>query len=80
MILEPGKTYDIDYLYDWTAGTFTLTVSDDLGPLKFISGPVTGPVWTKNKTWTLLLSEAPREGHAPTLGWDYSDLVIEWRP
>ena len=32
VILEPGEVYDIDYLYDWTAGTFTLTVSDALGP------------------------------------------------
>jgi hypothetical protein len=80
LILEPGQLYGIDYLYDWTAGTFTLTISDALGPIKFISGPATGPVWTKNKIWTILFSEAPREGHAPTLGWIYSDLVIEWRP
>ena len=68
VFLEPGKTYGIDYLYDWTAGTFTLTISDDLGPIKFISGPATGPVWTKNKAWTILFSEPPREGHAPTPG------------
>ncbi len=80
VFLEPGQDYGIDYLYDWTAGTFTLTVSDALGPIKFISGPTTGPVWTKNKTWTILFSEAPREGHAPNLGWIYTDLVIEWRP
>jgi hypothetical protein len=79
-ILEPGKVYEFDYLYDWPAGTFTLTVSDELGPYRVIIGPATGPVWTKNKTWRLLLSEAPREGHAPILGWMYSDLVIEWRP
>jgi hypothetical protein len=79
-ILEPGKVYAFDYLYDWVAGTFTLTISDALGPYKVIAGPATGPVWTKNKIWTLLLSEAPREGHAPNLGWKYSDLLIEWRP
>ena len=70
VILEPGEQYDFDYVYDWTAGTFTLTVSDDLGPFKIISGPVTGPVWTQNQPWTLLLSEQPREGHAPLLGLD----------
>jgi hypothetical protein len=78
--LEPGKVYAFDYLYDWPAGRFTLTISDELGPYRIISGPATGPVWTKNNTWKLLLSEVPREGHAPILGWMYSDLVIEWRP
>jgi hypothetical protein len=79
-ILEPGKVYDFDYLYDWPAGTFTLTISDEVGPYRIITGPATGPVWTLNKSWRLLLSEAPREGHAPILGWTYSDLVIQWRP
>jgi hypothetical protein len=80
VVLQPGTVYRFDYLYDWPGGAFTLTISDDLGPLRIITGPATGPVWTKNKTWTLLLSEAPREGHVPNLGWEYSDLVIEWRP
>jgi hypothetical protein len=79
-LLEPGKVYTFDYLYDHPNGTFTLTVSDDLGPLKIIKGPTTGPVWTRHKTWTLLLSEAPREGHAPNYGWKYSDLVITLTP
>ena len=79
-ILEPGKVYTFDYLYDHPNGTFTLTVSDNLGPVKIITGPTTGPVWTRHKPWTLLLSEAPREGHAPNYSWKYSDLVITLTP
>ena len=80
VFLEPGEAYGVDYLYDWPAGTFTLTVSDALGPIKFISGPVTarcGPGTRPGPS-----SSPRRRGKAMrrNLGWTYSDLVIEWRP
>jgi hypothetical protein len=78
--LQAGTTYHVDYLYNHKARKWRVLITSGGGTAVDFNGPTTGPVWTKNGAWKIFLSDETTAGHVTSLGWDYSNLVVEWIP
>ncbi len=79
--LEPGADFHVDYTYNHKARKWHLLITQHGGGVVVdMSGPTTGPIWTKGGLWTIFFSDETVAAHVTSIGWEFSNLLVEWIP
>jgi hypothetical protein len=79
--LNPNTDYHVDYTYNHKARRWRLVINEIGGGVVVdMSGPTTGPIWTKGGTWRIFFSDETVAAHVTSIGWTWSNLLVEWIP
>jgi hypothetical protein len=80
--LQPNTNYHVEYTYNHKgARQWRLVITEQGGGVVVnMSGPTTGPIWTKGGTWKIFFSDETVAAHVSSLGWSWSNLLVEWIP
>lgn len=80
--LQPGATYHVRYIYDAETGqieTFVFEKSTGRQVAGIVQN-VARRVRTGNQDWQLTFSDNRVEAHVPSLGWEWSNLNLQFQP
>ncbi len=82
VVLVPGTTYRVRYVYDFPARRFTVVFTDLASGQVVVdfSGPVSRPIRTQGGTWRISLSDLEAEARVPSLGWTFNNLKVRFLP
>jgi hypothetical protein len=79
--LEPGSDYHVDYTYNHKQRRWNLVITQIGGGVVVdMQGPTTGPIATKGGLWKMQFSDETTAAHVTSLGWTFSNLLVEWFP
>jgi hypothetical protein len=79
--LQPGANYHVDYSYNHKQRRWHLLITQHGGGVVVdVTGPTTGPIWTKGGGWKIQFSDETLAAHVTSLGWTFSNLLVEWLP
>ncbi len=80
VVLVPGTSYRVRYVYDFPARQFTLVFTNLATGQQVvnITGAVSRRIRTLGETWVLSISDQEVEAHVPSVNWNYRNLSVQF--